>query len=91
MRNTRQRRQQIMEQLLMHGSVQVGDLVERYGVSAVTIRADLTHLEAQALPAVIRDGRVLCPAIQPQDGVVAVPIRGKIDFVEYRLGIEHRP
>jgi len=49
MRNTRQRRQQIMEQLLMHGSVQVGDLVERYGVSAVTIRADLTHLEAQGL------------------------------------------
>ena len=33
----------------MHGSVQVGDLVERYGVSAVTIRADLTHLEAQGL------------------------------------------
>ncbi len=53
--------------------------------------AGLTHLEAQALPAVIRDGRVLCPAIQPQDGVVAVPIRGKIDFVEYRLGIEPRP
>ncbi|QIL21562.1 DeoR family transcriptional regulator [Thermomonas sp. HDW16] len=49
MRNTRQRRQQIMEQLLQHGSVQVGDLVDRYGVSAVTVRADLTHLEAQGL------------------------------------------
>lgn len=49
MRNTRQRRQQIVEQLLQHGSVQVGDLVERYDVSAVTIRADLTHLESQGL------------------------------------------
>ncbi len=51
MRNTRQRRQQIVEQLLQHGSVQVADLVERYGVSAVTIRADLTHLESQGLAA----------------------------------------
>lgn len=48
-RNTRQRRQRIVEQLLQQGSVQVGDLVERHGVSAVTIRADLNHLEAQGL------------------------------------------
>lgn len=49
MRNTRQRRQQIVEQLLQLGSVHVGDLVERHRVSAVTIRADLNHLEAQGL------------------------------------------
>ena len=49
MRNTRQRRQQIIEQLMQQGSVQVADLVERHGVSAVTIRADLNHLESQGL------------------------------------------
>ena len=49
MRNTRQRRQQIMEHLLQHGSVQVSALVQRHGVSAVTIRADLNQLEAQGL------------------------------------------
>lgn len=49
MRNTRKRRQLIVEQLLQHGSVHVGDLVERHGVSSVTIRADLNHLETQGL------------------------------------------
>ena len=49
MRNTRQRRRHIMEQLLQHGSVQVAELVERHGVSSVTIRTDLNHLEAQGL------------------------------------------
>ena len=49
MRNTRQRRQRIMQQIVETGSVQVGDLVERYGVSAVTIRSDLNHLESQGL------------------------------------------
>ena len=49
MRNTRQRRQQILQMLVEHGSVQVSDLVERFGVSAVTIRTDLTHAEAQGL------------------------------------------
>ena len=49
MRNTRQRRQQILHSLVEHGNVQVGELVERFGVSAVTIRADLSHLESQGL------------------------------------------
>ena len=49
MRNTRSRRQQILQLLIEHGSVQVADLVERFGVSAVTIRADLTHFESQGL------------------------------------------
>lgn len=38
-----------MEQLLQRGSVQVGELVDHYGVSAVTIRSDLSHLESQGL------------------------------------------
>ena len=49
MRNTRQRRQQILQLLVQHGNVQVADLVERYGVSSVTIRADLSHIESQGL------------------------------------------
>ena len=49
MRNTRQRRQQILQLLVEHGNVQVSELVERFGVSAVTIRADLTHIESQGL------------------------------------------
>lgn len=53
--------------------------------------ARLTHLEAQALPAVIRAGRLYAPAIQPQDGLVARPVRDKVDVIEYRLGIEPRP
>lgn len=53
--------------------------------------AGLTHLEAQALPAVWRGSRLLSPALQPQDGVVARPVRDIIDLVEYRLGIEPSP
>ncbi|HBS62131.1 MAG TPA: DeoR family transcriptional regulator, partial [Stenotrophomonas sp.] len=49
MRNTRQRRQQILQLLVDHGNVQVSELVGRFGVSAVTIRADLTHFESQGL------------------------------------------
>ncbi len=52
MRNTRSRRQQILQLLIEHGSVQVADLVERFGVSAVTIRADLTHSNRRAWPTV---------------------------------------
>lgn len=49
MRNTRQRRQQIMQMLVDHGTVQVAELSEQFGVSSVTIRSDLTHIESQGL------------------------------------------
>ena len=49
MRNTRSRRQQILQTLIEHGSVHVAELVARFGVSAVTIRTDLSHFEAQGL------------------------------------------
>lgn len=49
MRNTSQRRERILQMLIDQGSVQVSDLVERMGVSAVTIRTDLSQLEAQGL------------------------------------------
>lgn len=58
-RNTRSRRQQILRQLLEQGSVQVADLVGRYGVSAVTIRTDLGHFEEQGLATRTHGGATL--------------------------------
>lgn len=49
MRNTSQRREQILQLLLKQGSVQVSELVPALGVSAVTIRSDLAVLESQGL------------------------------------------
>jgi len=59
MRNTRQRRQQILQTLVEHGNVQVSELVERFAVSAVTIRADLTHIESQGLATRTHGGATL--------------------------------
>jgi len=59
MRNTRSRRQQILQQLIEHGSVQVAELVGRYGVSAVTIRTDLGHFEEQGLATRTHGGATL--------------------------------
>ena len=59
MRNTRQRRQQILQLLVDHGSVQVAELVDRFGVSSVTIRTDLNHIEAQGLATRNHGGAVL--------------------------------
>jgi DeoR family transcriptional regulator of aga operon len=49
MRNTSQRREQILQLLVQHGSVQVSDLAPQLGVSAVTVRTDLSALESQGL------------------------------------------
>lgn len=49
MRHTSQRRASILQTLTQHGSVQVNDLVGQMGVSAVTIRSDLSALESQGL------------------------------------------
>ena len=49
MRNTSQRREQILQLLVAQGAVQVSDLVPKMGVSAVTIRSDLSALESQGL------------------------------------------
>ena len=42
---TSERREQIIQRLRQHGSVQVNDLSELFGVSTVTIRNDLAFLE----------------------------------------------
>lgn len=49
MRQTSQRRAAILQALTEHGNVQVNELVEQLGVSAVTIRSDLSALESQGL------------------------------------------
>jgi DeoR family transcriptional regulator of aga operon len=49
MRNSSQRRASILQSLTQNGSVQVTELVEQLGVSAVTIRSDLSVLESQGL------------------------------------------
>lgn len=49
MRNTSQRREQILQLLVKQGGVQVSELAALTGVSAVTIRTDLAQLEAQGL------------------------------------------
>lgn len=59
LRNTRSRRQQILQQLIERGSVQVSELVGQYGVSAVTIRTDLGHFEEQGLATRTHGGATL--------------------------------
>jgi len=59
MRNTRQRRQQILQMLVQHGNVQVTELADHFGVSSVTIRADLNHIESQGLATRTHGGATL--------------------------------
>ncbi|WP_274381694.1 DeoR family transcriptional regulator [Massilia cavernae] len=59
MRNTSQRRESILQVLVQQGSVQVTDLVDLFGVSAVTIRSDLSALESQGLATRSHGGAVL--------------------------------
>ncbi|RDZ27280.1 DeoR family transcriptional regulator [Lysobacter silvisoli] len=69
MRNTRQRRQQILQLLVQHGNVQVSDLVERFGVSSVTIRADLSHIESQGLATRNHGGAALVRTPPPEQDI----------------------
>lgn len=69
MRNTRQRRQRILQQLLEHGSVHVIDLAEQLKVSTVTIRTDLGHLEDQGLATRTHGGARLLRAPPPEHGI----------------------
>ena len=59
MRNTSERRASILQKLTQHGTVQVTDLVARFGVSAVTIRSDLSALESQGLATRSHGGAML--------------------------------
>lgn len=59
MRNTSQRRASILQVLTQQGAVQVAKLVAQLGVSAVTIRSDLSALESQGLATRSHGGAVL--------------------------------
>lgn len=69
MRNTRQRRQQILQSLVEDGDVQVAELVERFGVSSVTIRTDLNHIETQGLAKRRHGGASLLRAPVPEQAL----------------------
>jgi DeoR family transcriptional regulator of aga operon len=66
MRHTSQRRESILQMLTQQGSVQVTDLVEQLGVSAVTIRNDLSALETQGLATRSHGGAVLTRTPPPE-------------------------
>ncbi|MCL2735651.1 MAG: substrate-binding domain-containing protein [Propionibacteriaceae bacterium] len=53
-----ERRRQILDEVRVYGSVHVNDLVERLGVSAVTIRRDITSLARQGLVTRVHGGAV---------------------------------
>jgi DeoR family transcriptional regulator of aga operon len=69
MRNTTQRREAILQQLTRKGSVQVTDLVQEFGVSAVTIRNDLSALESQGLATRSHGGATLTRTPPPEQSI----------------------
>ena len=69
MRNTTQRREAILQLLTRHGAVQVTDLVQEFGVSAVTIRSDLSALESQGLATRSHGGATLSRTPPPEQTI----------------------
>ncbi|MGH8853036.1 MAG: DeoR family transcriptional regulator [Telluria sp.] len=69
MRNTTQRREAILQLLTRHGAVQVTELVQEFGVSAVTIRSDLSALESQGLAARSHGGATLTRTPPPEQSI----------------------
>jgi len=64
-----ERQQQILAQLQQAGRVSVSELSDQFGVSTVTIRADLSDLEARGALTRTRGGAVLlAPMIEPEPG-----------------------
>jgi DeoR/GlpR family transcriptional regulator of sugar metabolism len=62
-----ERQQQILAQLQQDGRVSVSELSEQFGVSTVTIRADLSDLEKRGALTRTRGGAVLLsPRIEPE-------------------------
>jgi DeoR family transcriptional regulator, aga operon transcriptional repressor len=69
MRNTSQRRDAILQLLTRHGTVQVSSLVQQFDVSAVTIRSDLSAIEAQGLASRSYGGATLARTPPPEQSV----------------------
>ncbi|WP_328803837.1 tRNA lysidine(34) synthetase TilS [Paracoccus xiamenensis] len=69
--------------------LRAGDSVAALGADAAAAdwrAAGLTHLEAQALPAIRRAGHLIVPALEPAKGLTATPLRGIMDFHGILLG-----
>ncbi|MBW7985079.1 DeoR family transcriptional regulator [Enterobacillus tribolii] len=62
---TSERREQIIQRLRQHGSVQVNDLADFFGVSTVTIRNDLAFLEKQGIAVRAYGGALICDGGTP--------------------------
>lgn len=69
MRNTTQRRAAILDRLTRDGAVQVIDLVKQFGVSAVTIRSDLSTFESQGLALRSHGGATLTRMPPPEQSI----------------------
>lgn len=79
-----------MQRLVEYGNVQVSELVEQFAVSAVTIRADLTHIEAQGLATRTHGGATLVRTPpQEQDihekDALNLPLKNRIGALAARL------
>lgn len=71
------------------GGLRPGDSVAALAAEAPATdwrSAGLTHLEAQALPAIRRDAQLIVPALLPAQGLTAAPLRGIMDFNGILLG-----
>ena len=69
--------------------LRAGDSVAALGADAPAAdwrAAGLTHLEAQALPAIRRGAHLIVPALAPAQGLTAEPLRGIMDFHGILLG-----
>ncbi|WP_244875243.1 MULTISPECIES: transcriptional repressor AgaR [Vibrio] len=69
LKNTSQRRKDILAKIKAEGSVNVMDLADLYQVSAVTIRNDLTFLEQQGVLIRSHGGAIFSPTIQNESSI----------------------
>ena len=90
MRNTRQRREQILQLLIQHGNVQVAELAQRFGVSSVTIRSDLGKFESQGLATRTHGGANLQRTPPQEQGIhekdaINLPMKESVGMFAARL------
>jgi len=90
MRNTKKRREEILQLLAQQGNLQVSSLVSRFGVSAVTIRTDLGVLEQQGLIHRSHGGAALKGNLPPEQHIhqkdaINTPLKERIGAAAARL------
>jgi DeoR/GlpR family transcriptional regulator of sugar metabolism len=68
---TQERRLAILEELARSQAVQVAELSQQFGVSEVSIRRDLAHLEQDGVLRRIHGGAVVAPHVSPVSAIPA--------------------